>query len=67
MHACQKYKTLISSGIYTFNINVTGAIEGGGVGGLALWLASRTKEQGVSGSRPGQVAVRRSLEQVIFT
>ena len=50
-----------------FQHKCNGAIEGGGVGGLAVWLASRTKEQGVSGSRPGQGAVRRSLEQVIFT
>ena len=64
MHACQKYKTLISSGIYTFNINVTGAIEGGGAGAV---VSIADYGQRVPGSRPGQVAVRRSLEQVIFT
>ena len=28
------------------------------------WLASRTTDQGVPGSRPGRVAVRCGLEQV---
>ena len=36
-------------------------------GGLAQWLASRTTDQGVPGSRPGRVAVRYGLEQVTFT
>ena len=36
-------------------------------GGLAQWLASRTTDQGVSGSRPGRVAIRFGLEQVTFT
>ena len=36
-------------------------------GGLAQWLASRTTDQGVPGSRPGRVAVRCGLEQVKFT
>ena len=31
------------------------------------WLASRTTDQGVPGSRPGRVAVRCSLAQVVFT
>ena len=34
--------------------------------GLAQWLASRTTDQGVPGSRPGGVAVRCGLEQVTF-
>ena len=34
---------------------------------LALWLASRTRDQGVPGSRPGRVAFRCCLEQVTFT
>ena len=38
----------------------------GGGGGLAQWLASRTTDLGVPGSRPGQVAVRCGLEQVTF-
>ena len=36
-------------------------------GGLAQWLASWTRDQGVPGSRPGRVAVRCGLEQVTFT
>ena len=36
-------------------------------GGLAQWLALRTTDQGVPGSRPGGVAVRCGLEQVTFT
>ena len=36
-------------------------------GGLAQWLASQTTDQGVSGSRPGRVAIRCGLEQVTFT
>ena len=36
-------------------------------GGLAQWLASRTTDQGVPGSRPGRVAIRCGLEQVTFT
>ena len=36
-------------------------------GGLAQWLASRTTDQVVIGSRPGRVAVRCGLEQVTFT
>ena len=40
----------------------------GGGGGLTQWLASRTTDQGVPGSRPGRVvAVRCGLEQVTFT
>ena len=35
-------------------------------GGLAQLLASQTTDQGVPGSRPGQVAVRCGLEQVTF-
>ena len=35
-------------------------------GGLAQWLASPTTNQGVPGSRHGQVAVRCGLEQVTF-
>ena len=35
-------------------------------GGLAQWLASRTTDQGVPGSRPGRVAVLCCLEQVTF-
>ena len=43
-------------------------LRGGWVaGGLAQWLASRTTDQGVPGSRPDRVAVRCGLEQVIFT
>ena len=38
-----------------------------GRGGLAQWSALRTTDQGVSGSRPGRVAVRCGLEQVTFT
>ena len=36
-------------------------------GGLAQWLAQRTTDHGVPGSRPGRVAVRCGLEQVTFT
>ena len=36
-------------------------------GGLAQWLASRTTDQGVPGSRPGRGTVCCGLEQVIFT
>ena len=36
-------------------------------GGLVQWLASRTTDKGVPGSRPGCVAVRCGLEQVTFT
>ena len=36
-------------------------------GGLAQWLASRTTDHGVPGSRPCRVAVRCDLEQVTFT
>ena len=35
--------------------------------GLAQWLASRTTDLMVPGSRPGRVAVRCGLEQVTFT
>ena len=35
-------------------------------GGLAQWLASQTKDQGVPGSRPCQVAVHCGFEQVTF-
>ena len=31
------------------------------------WIASRTMDQGVPGSRPGRVAVCCGLEQVTFT
>ena len=36
-------------------------------GRLAQWLASRTTDQGVPGSRPGLVAVRCGLGHVTFT
>ena len=36
-------------------------------GGLAQWLASRTTDQGVFGSRPGRGTVCFGLEQVTFT
>ena len=36
-------------------------------GGLAQWLASRTMDQGVPGSRPGHGTVCCGLEQVTFT
>ena len=38
-------------------------------GGLVQWLAlmTKSKDQGVPGSRPGLVAVRCGLEQVTFT
>ena len=36
-------------------------------GGLAQWLATRTKDKGVPCSSPGRVAVRCGLEQVTFT
>ena len=36
-------------------------------GGLAQWLASRTTDQGVPGSRPGRGTVCCGLEQVKFT
>ena len=36
-------------------------------GGLTQWLASRTTDQGVPGSRSGRGTVCRSLEQVTFT
>ena len=36
-------------------------------GGLAQWLASRTMDQGVPGSRPGCGTVCCGLEQVTFT
>ena len=35
--------------------------------GLAQWLASRTMDQGVPGSRPGRGTVCCGLEQVTFT
>ena len=35
-------------------------------GGLAQWLASRTMDQGVPGSRPGRVAVQCGIEKVAF-
>ena len=35
--------------------------------GLAKWLASRTTDQGVPGSRPGRGTVCCGLEQVTFT
>ena len=36
-------------------------------GGLAQWLASRTTDQAVPGSRPGRGTVCCGLEQVTFT
>ena len=36
-------------------------------GGLAQWLASRTTDQGVPGSRPGRGTVSCGLEQVTIT
>ena len=36
-------------------------------GGLTQWLAPRTKDQGVPGSRPGRDTVCCGLEQVTFT
>ena len=36
------------------------------VGGLAQWLASRTTDQGVPGSRAGRGTVCCGLEQVTF-
>ena len=36
-------------------------------GGLAQWLASRTTDQGVPGSRPGRGTVCCGLKQVTFT
>ena len=36
-------------------------------GGLGQWLASRTMDQGVPGSRPGRSTVCCGLEQVTFT
>ena len=38
-----------------------------GFWGLAQWLASRTTDQGVPGSRPGRSTVCCGLEQVTFT
>ena len=35
-------------------------------GGLAQWLASQTTDQGVTGSRPGRVAIRCGLDEVTF-
>ena len=37
------------------------------LGGLAHWLASRTTDKGVPGSRPGRGTVCCGLEQVTFT
>ena len=36
-------------------------------GGQAQWLATRTTDQGVPGSRPSRVTVRFGIEQVTFT
>ena len=42
-------------------------IHGNTWGGLAQWLASRTTDQGVPGSRLGRGTVCCGLEQVTFT